>query len=241
MDFEDMEQQAFMGLMESVTKYDSSKGVKFLSFATVYIRKSIFKYYDSSGQRLRIPAYMRKRIKEYASEKEKMRENSAGSDEIIQERLGWSDKAFQGTIWAIQKIEMMYLDSYVNENDNQSATLLDMIASGEDTSEKAIKGTYDIELHEILQSAMRCLTETERQAIEYKHYQGMNDVQISKILNCTHQNVSLLRKSAYKKIRTGKFGNELLTFLPVRSIRNGGRRIQEDFNDLSQQERNLLI
>ena len=41
-DFEDLEQQAFIGLMEAVKRYDPAASVKFFTYAESYIRKSIY-------------------------------------------------------------------------------------------------------------------------------------------------------------------------------------------------------
>lgn len=241
-DFEDLEQQAFIGIMESIPKYDSNQEMKFFSFATYYIRKSVYRYYDRSCQRMRIPAYMRKRIREYMNERDKLQESTgSATDEMLQKILGWSDKAIRETTNALQRMETLCLDNYVNENGKESVTLLDMIAGTENTSETALVRAYDTELHELLQCAMQGLSDRERQAINCKHFQGLSDRHTASIMNCSYQYVQMLRKSAYKKIRTGKYGNKLLDFLPEHSISKGQRKIQDDFKELSQQERDLLI
>ena len=51
-DFEDLEQQAFIGIMDSVQHYDSKRGEKFFTFAYYYIKLSVYRYYDFSGQTL---------------------------------------------------------------------------------------------------------------------------------------------------------------------------------------------
>jgi len=241
-DFEDLEQQAFIGILESVRYYESSREEKFFSFAQRYIRKSVYRYYDKSGQALRIPAYMRKHIRDYMREKDRLRENGEpATNEILQERLKLSDKTFETTFWAIQKLELKMLDSYLNESDKESGTVLDMIAGNENTSETALASSYDTDLKALLRSALQELPETERQVLMARHFQGMNTARIAKIMDCTAQNISRLAKSAYQRIRTGKYAQELLTFLPERTINRAIKRIQDDFQDLSEQERDLLI
>lgn len=241
-DFEDLEQQAFIGIMESVHRYYSTKGMKFFSFASYYIRQSVYRYYDFSGQILRIPAYMRKRIRDYIGERERLREKGLpATDEMIQERLGMSDRALRETLRAIQKLELQRLDSYLNESDSNSGTILDMIAGIENTSETATESVHDRELHELLRFALQELPEPERYVLIARHYQGHNTRQIASEMNCTSQNVSRLAKSAYRKIRTGKYGKELSTFLPERASHRAEKRIQDEFKELSEQERDLLI
>lgn len=241
-DFEDLEQQAFIGIMESTRYYDGNKGIKFFSFAQHYIRKSVYRYYEKSIQEIRIPAYMRKHIRDYMREKDKLRENGEpATNEILQERLQLSDKTFKTTLRAIQKMEMQRLDSYLNESDKDSGTILDMIAGNENTSETALSSSYNTELKSLLRSALKELSETERQVLNARHFQRMNTGQIARLLNCTPQYVSLIAKTAYKKIRTGKYGKELIEYLPECTMHRAKRRIQDDFKDLNEQERNLLI
>ena len=241
-DFEDLEQQTFIGLLESIRHYDSTRGEKFFTFAIYYIRLSVYRYYDFSGQLLRIPAYMRKRIRDFIGERDRLREKGLpATDEMIQERLGLTDRAFREMLRAIQKLELQRLDSYLNESDGQSGTILDMIASIEDTSETAMESVYDRELHELLRSALQELPEPERNVLIARHYQRHNTKHIASEMNCTRQNVSRLAKSAYEKIRIGKYGKELATFLPERASRLAEKRIQDEFKELSEQERKLLI
>lgn len=241
-DFEDLEQQAFLGILESIRYYDSSQGIKFFSFAQHYIRKSVYRYYDKSIQALRIPAYMRKHIRDYMREKDRLREiGEPVTNEILQERLQLSDKTFETTIQAIQKLELQRLDSYLNESDKESGTILDIIAGNENTSETALASSYDTDLKVLLRSALQELPEMERQVLNARHFQRMNVRQIACLLNCTPQYVSHLAKSAYKKIRTGKYGQELLTFLPEHAMYQAEKRIQDEFKELSEKERDLLI
>lgn len=237
-DFEDLEQQAFIGLLDSVHRYDITKGIKFFSFAPHYIRLSIYRYYDQSGQTLRIPAYMRHNVRAYLQERERQK---TATDKSIQETLGMSDKSFQETVKTVQKMELIRLDNYLNDSDKESGTLLDMLASTENVSETALSGSYNRELHNLLRSALGELPEKERQAIIARHYARHNTGHIANEMNCSRQNVSRLIKSGYKRIRTGKYATELLTFLPERAISHAQKRIQDDFKELSQQERDLLI
>lgn len=241
-DFEDLEQQAFIGIMESVKHYDSSIEIKFFSFAQAYIRTSVYRYYDKSGQALRIPAYMRKRIRDYMREKDRLREiGEPATNETIQERLQLSDKAFEGLLKAIQKLELQRLDSYLNESDKESGTVLDMIAGNENTSETALASSYDTDLKTLLRSALQELPETERQVLTARHFQRMNNRHIASLMKCTPQNVSKIAKTAYQRIRTGKYGKELATFLPERASHRAEKRIRNEFKELSEQERDLLI
>lgn len=116
-----------------------------------------------------------------------------------------------------------------------------MIASAGDISETAMESVYCRELHELLRSAIKELPETEKNVITARHYQKMSNARIADTMDCTSQNVSKLAKTAYQRIRTGKYGRELAAFLPERASRRAEKRIQDEFKELSEQERELLI
>ena len=116
-----------------------------------------------------------------------------------------------------------------------------MIAGSENVSETALAGSYEKDLHDLLQSALRELPEKERTVIYARHYQKMKTAHIATVLQCSPQYVSQLAQSAYKRIRTGKYGQELATFLPRKSMERAKRQIRNDFKDLSDQERELLL
>ena len=241
-DFEDLEQQAFLGIMDCLHRFDSSQGIKFFSYATHYIRKSIMRYYDSAGQTMRMPAYMRSHIRAYLRERERQKAaREPATDESIAKALGMSYKSIQATVKAIQKMEMQSLDSYLNESDKDAGTVLDMIAGIENTCENAIESVHDTELHELLRSALQALPDTERQVLTARHFQRMGIKNIAQVMDCTPQNVSKYATKAYKRIRTGKYGKELISFLPERSTARAEKKIESDFKELSEQERDFLI
>lgn len=119
--------------------------------------------------------------------------------------------------------------------------LIITLYGSENVSETALAGSYEKDLHDLLQSAIRELPPKERTVIHARHYQRMDTAWIARVLHCSPQYVSQLARSAYKRIRTGKYGQELLTFLPERSINRARKRIQDDFQDLSDQEREQLL
>ena len=241
-DFEDLEQQAFLGILRAIPVYDSEKGTKFFTIAYHYIMFSIYRYYDRSGQSVRVPDYMRKRIWKYTRERERQRENGEpATDESIKKALGLTDYAFRTIMSAMRALKLESLDNPLDRNDSDSGTVLDMIAGYENVSETALAGSYEKDLHNLLQSALRELPEKERTVIYARHYQKMKTAHIATVLQCSPQYVSQLAQSAYKRIRTGKYGQELATFLPRKSMERAKRQIRNDFKDLSDQERELLL
>lgn len=241
-DFEDLEQQAFIGIMCAMQKYDPAAGVKFFTYAESYIKKSIYKYYDRNGQALRLPAYMRKRIRQYTQARESLRmKGKAASIENIQELLSWSDNAMRSVVETIRKAEMQSLDYNLNENEKDSVTVLDMIAASENVEEDALSGSYLEGLHSLLQLALGELPNRERTVLQALFFQGLSYKELADCFGCTKQNISKIKGDAYKNIRMGKYGSELLSYLPDRKAKRAKKRIDQDFKELSEDERDLLL
>lgn len=241
-DFEDYEHQAFFGVLDAIHIYDPDRG-KFFTYAAAYIRRSVLRYYDRADQGLRIPEDVRGKIRAYYREKDRQRETGRCiSDDAIREALGMSQKDFQVALKAARMLELQRLDSYLNPDDKEAGTVLDMISSQENTDADAIIGAYGRELHETLMKAIGMLPDREREVILARHYQGFNTGHIAKILMCTSQNVSQLARSAYRRMRTGRYAAELATFLPEDMRGKIRRRIEQDkYAGLSDDERRLLL
>ena len=61
----DFVQQANLGLMTAVKKWDPTKDVKFVTYATWSIKQSIRHYIGNTGVAIRVPIYLQNRIKKF--------------------------------------------------------------------------------------------------------------------------------------------------------------------------------
>lgn len=242
--FQDMEQQAFIGFYDAVMRFDESKNIKFFSFANDYIRKSIYRYYDNGGYSIRIPEYMRGRIKRYYNIKAKIEaENKGGRVEPVEvlKNMGLKENAIKYTLKAIQNMEQVSLDEYLKEDDKESGNLLDMIAGSEDVEVVGIESVYLKELHEALKRAIGTLPKNTEKIITAVYFQKFSMSHIADINGCTKANISQSIKKGFQIIRTGKHAAELLEFLPEGAVNRAEKKIVNDFKELSEQERGLLI
>lgn len=241
-DFEDMEQQSFLGVLEAVDRFDSSRGVKFFTFASHPIRKYIYRYYDQAGRGLRMPSYMKARIKAYLkAESELKAEGRHPTDAAVMERMGATSREFESTVQAVKRMELLSLDDYVRGNNGDSATLLDIVADENRGTGDAIESVYHAELHKTLMRAMSGITGIERNVIISRFYQKRTVKHIADMMGCTTQNVSRILSGAYRKMRTGKYAEELASFLPEKAGIRAAHRIEKELRELTEEERGLLL
>lgn len=138
-------------------------------------------------------------------------------------------------------MEIQSLDSYLNESDKDSGTIMDMIASSECVADDALANSYAKELHIELQKALAELSEREQLVLKALFYQGHSLKTVAEYMGCTSQNISRIKTTAFKQIRTGKYGNTLLTFLPEPAFKRARKKIEQEFSELPEDERRLLL
>lgn len=245
-DFEDLEQQAFLGILESISRYDFSQGNRFFTYATHYIVKSLRKYYDRYCQSLRIPPAMRAKIKSYMIAREELQASGqVPTDKALMESLGMSEKEFRNVSDSIQKVGLVSLDSRLEENDKDSGTLLDMVSDPSQNTESASDSVYLRELHNTLTAALGTLSIRECEIIYARFYKGQTLEEIGDTLHCSKGNIDCHIQNAFRKLRRGKYGKELASFLPDRqerwAIRNINRESERKMAGLSEQEKDLLL
>ena len=70
--FEDMVQQSYFGFASAAESYDPASGVEFSTYAANRVKWSLCRYYERNGYTVRVPAYMRRRIRDCAERKRQM-------------------------------------------------------------------------------------------------------------------------------------------------------------------------
>lgn len=234
--FEDMVQQSYFGFAYAVKSYDPACGTEFSTYASNCVKWSLCRYYERNGYAVRIPAYMRRRIKECAEIKRQMEENThrSVSYSAALEAMGLSPAAVAGTLAAFQRLETVSMD-YAGGSDGEGLSLLDMLASGENVEDTAICRQWHKELHEVLFKALGELSEDSRSLIVRRYFHGVSSAKLARELGCTRQTVSMRQQTAFREIRTGKHGRELAEFMPNERQRNHAERyIRMDRTKLAQ-------
>ena len=200
-EYEDLVSYGIFGLIDAIDKFDSLKGVKFETYASLRIRGAIL---DQIRKMDWIPRTIRQKQKKIDTV---MREIEAekgrpATDEEIARGLGISDDEY--TDWQSQmKITgVVSLNEYLEQgseipNDRNTSRHFD-------SPEKMVEQN---ELAEVLKSSLTLLTEKERRVIELYYYEELTLKEISHVLEVTESRISQLHTKALQKmkVRMGKY------------------------------------
>ena len=204
-EYEDLVSYGVFGLIDAIDKFDTSKEVKFETYASLRIRGAIL---DQIRKMDWIPRTIRQRQKQLdTAMKELERRNGKPATEAeIAAYMGISEDELLDWQMQVKADNMISLNEYVEQGNDISSDK--SISSGFDTPEGVIEKN---ELKEVLQEALELLTEKEKKVILLYYYEELTLKEISSILEVSESRVSQLHTRALKKMKV-KMGNYMGIF-----------------------------
>ena len=192
-EYDDLINNGVIGLMDAIDRFDSKRGVKFETYASLRIRGEII---DHMRRQDWAPVSLRKKIKAVSAAMRELEDrlHRDPTEEELAGHLGMDVPELMRTLEASQSLNILYIEE-LTEGRNTGSTLL--AGDGDEVTRNFEKQ----EMRRILTELIEGLPQNERLVVTLYYYEEMTMKEIALTLGVSEPRVSQIHSKVLSKLR----------------------------------------
>jgi RNA polymerase sigma factor (sigma-70 family) len=195
---EDLEQIAYLGLINTINLFDEKKGIKFETYATWLINGEIRHYIRDKHTIVNIPHWVKEFNRKIDKFTAKFRKKNKRFPTIteISNNFNITEEGISEILKGRDSVQVVSLDRDSRKGDYENVPILDQIKSKDYRS-------FQLPVEDFIQlkNAMNALKKIQREVIYYLFVKDFTQSNTAKQLGLTQRQVSRVKKSALEELR----------------------------------------
>jgi len=205
----DLLQESYFGLWEAVQHYETSKNVRFMTYAEYWIKQSVQRYLENCGSTIRIPAHTRAKMSRLRRATSQLRQEQGREPTVaeIAALLGVSVEEVQEIQGYMQGVASLGTPLA----DNNSLTLADTLQADLNVENDTVDKIYSEHSKNELWGIVERYTATrENDIIKEIFLHKKTMAQVAREQELSFDRIRQIKEKGLRRLRMGKARRELL-------------------------------
>lgn len=185
MEYGELVQVGYVGLMLAITRFDPERGSDFTSFARPTVQGEIRRYFRDKRQWIRLPRRLQELQAEIKPAMERLTHELGRSPTVaeVAHRLAVDEELVLEALTADDGFSHLSLDPLVGNDDGTTLTLADTLGEEDARFDLLVDGVA-------VRPVIAALPDRDRQILQLRFFDGLTQVEIGKVIGVSQMQVS---------------------------------------------------